>query len=617
MEVYNTPVMVQDLNDLNDKVVFWGEHNLTDGSLDDEGYYFVRYNWDGNPTALPTCEVRTEEDFGPLPSPTDVPPSPAVAERDGAVSTPTFLGGVGNRTMLFPTLMGWVNSYEIGSDGWPSATAGAAHHSEEVTDPAADAGTDTSGFVDPVRQVMVFGTKCPGRGSNDCKVDPGASPPVEWGRIFLTDISGAPVEMDHVDIEAWTFGAPVGLSSSAGDNGDELVIALGTYESVDAVTGFECNHLFDCSIITLLVSGSGGAWSLGLGDIYPYPNTLAPPDPDPLSCVPPDDGDGGYYHGAVDGFGGEPVPYNFTHLLASRYYGKIYSLNYSISSGALAKDWAVVLENQSGHEFRQPAEHSPVIGWYPDPEPSDPAASVFWGANQYQLQEDAGGIITGAEFWQSVVLEVDIEEAAAEVAAGAAGACDPVTLDCPFDIDNPPRWATVLGTIPRAGAKSGPLLWGPGATGIMVDKEDPTDKYLAYVIATAANTVDTVGDDIYCDAGEDPAQLHFFYKKQGAATWSHDTVDLSDDPGGSVCYEEIDNDAFGTDTAEPEHLYPRIDVPGGVSIQGGSVYVATSDGLFWMYGTRQGTATNGYHLISAAPGWPQFRKGIYGTARTY
>lgn len=112
-----------------------------------------------------------------------------------------------------------------------------------------------------------------------------------------------------------------------------------------------------------------------------------------------------------------------------------------------------------------------------------------------------------------------------------------------------------------------------------------------------------------------------FFHRKSSGSWQHDTVDLSDDPGGSVCYEEVDNEAFGQDTAEPEHLYPRIQVPGGVAIQSHAVYVATSGGRFWMYGTLQGenasVSPNSFHLAGPTQGWPRYRKNLIGSARAY
>ncbi len=112
------------MNDTTSKTLLYLEHNLMgyDPMLTDPdtlaGYYFVRYDWDGDASRLPTCEIHTEDSLSPpssLPSPTDPDSDGSPEGRDGAVSTPTILSGA-SRVVYFPTLMGWINAYEFGAD---------------------------------------------------------------------------------------------------------------------------------------------------------------------------------------------------------------------------------------------------------------------------------------------------------------------------------------------------------------------------------------------------------------------------------------------------------------------------------------------------------------------
>ncbi len=348
-EVYNTPIIVTDQASSMNRVAFWTERNIANinlgNALDRQGYFFARVEGNSDPTISPTCEVRSEEDFvvdgSILPSPTDDMDGDGIREGlDGSSSTATFMVG-SNPSLYFPTMQGFVNRYDIGSDAWPDEATGSTHYSSQVTDSSADAGTDSTGFVDPERQLMIFGTRCNATNASgthyDCDVDLTASPPREWGRLYLVDLTDptSASALDTVDIEAWTFGAPVGLSTSSGDTADQLLVALGTLASTSATAPyFELNGTRDCSLVLVAVEDSSGSYKMTITDSFD----------DGVDCVPP----AGDYIDAVPGFGGEPVPHSSNQFLSQRFFGQLYNMTWDNTTQLLTKDWDLQLTDSTG-----------------------------------------------------------------------------------------------------------------------------------------------------------------------------------------------------------------------------------------------------------------------------
>jgi hypothetical protein len=599
-DVYNTPVIINDSSSSNEHVAIWTERNVTSPGSD-QGYFFVRFEPPTTPGTPGPCTIHTEDDFtigsGVLPSPTDPPDN----NKDGSSASPAVLvyPGVGP-SVFFPTLYGYVNRYYLAGDALPDESS-SDHYSVQVTDSSSDGGTDSSGFIDPNLGVMLFGTRC--NPDADCDVSTTAVPPREWGRLYLADVNattsgGSPTvtTLDTLDLEAWTFGAPVGLTTDSGTEGDELLIALGTLASTSSSgTGYEFNGAYDCSLVLVSVDiPSTGTFTLNIRDSLD--GTIIPGS---FDCTEPEGG----YVAAVDGFGGEPVPYESNRFLSQRFFGRLYSVEWNSASQSLSKVWSLQLTTtSSGNEFRHPNEMSPVYARYPD---DTTKRVVLWGANQYALSDEEGedGIYDTDAYTRSILMEVDLQ--------AASLAC---TSECDLDVTSLPSYADMIADFVRIDTTGlTPAIWGPGAAGIYLDKDDPTDQSLVYVVATgartnvASHTDTTLAESCDTANGDIPPRLNFFYKKSTETTWNHDYIDLTD---ADECYEETSS---GT--------YETIQVPGGVAIHGSSAYVATNNGIFWRYDTANGAQASGsantHVLAGPAAGWPRFRKNNFGAARQY
>ncbi len=588
-DVYNTPIVITDNSNSTYHTALWNERNvLSPGS--NQGYFFAYFEPTSTPGTPGPCTIYTEEDFtigsGILPSPTD----PTPPKKDGSSASPIVLSAAGDRSIFFPTLQGFVNRFYIGSDALPDESD-TGHYSIQLTEK--DGGTDSSGYLDPNWGVMLWGNRCnPGPPSADCDYVSGTR---DWGKLYLADLTDADSTsvLATLELEAWAFGAPIGLSTSSGSGGDELLIALGTLASTNSSgSGYEFNGDYDCSLLLIAVDNpSTGSFTLTVADSFDDTTT-----PGSFACTEP----AGGYVAAVDGFGGEPVPYASTRFISQRFFGRLYSVSWNSASQSLSKDWSLQLTNPSGHEFRHPNEMSPVFATYPDDSTEKVA---LWGANQYELSDtDEDEVYDTDTFKQSVLMAVDL--------GGATASC---SNECDVDITSPPSYAEVIDTFPKVATGDHPAVWGPGAAGIYLDKDDSSDQSLVFVIATGAitgvtqHTNSTLAES--CDSGDTPPQLHFYYKKSTGTTWNHDYIDLTD---SNDCYELVD---------AVSGKYEPIRTPAGVAIHGSSAYVATNNGLFWRYNTvnaAQAQGANNTHVLAGpASGWPRFRKNNFGGAREY
>jgi hypothetical protein len=185
-------------------------------------------------------------------------------------------------------------------------------------------------------------------------------------------------------------------------------------------------------------------------------------------------------------------------------------------------------------------------------------------------------------------------------------------------VSSPPSWVSIIDTFSTvAESGNGAVVWGPGAAGVYVDKDDATKKYLLYAIATGAQTQDKTHTGPACQTSpvaDIPPGLHFYYKSVTSplGMWAHEQITLVEDPANPACYE-LQSGSTST--------YVPIDTPAGVAIRGNAAYVATNDGLFWMYSSLTGIHADGspnqYVISGPANGWPRFRKDNFGSARSY
>jgi hypothetical protein len=411
--------------------------------------------------------------------------------------------------------------------------------------------------------------------------------------VVVADIGGAGFGsvLDSFDLEAWVWASPVSYRSDAAGS---LQFLLGTDESTGSGTESPIynpeNPEYDCALVSMGWDGT----ALSLIDHWDDDEEVAASTPlweD--SCNFDDAVDG------VNGFVGEPVPVS-PGALALRRRGETFRFAVSVD-GDLTRAYRVRWQGQMAElvagpdQWRIPAEHSLVVGDFPDSEDVDLAA--FHGMQDTTNERAA------------VFLAYDPRKSA----LCPSGDC----LVSPYD--------HAIETIPLPVGYQGPV-WAPGVAAIY-QAGPGTEPFLAYVVPTGAiapadpavpGTLVTCGpgdaetslcvDDaaaptlMGCD-GAQPPRLRIYYKRSTDAAWLSDGIDL-----GNYCYE-VSIDEEGQTVIEP------IDVVSSPVVQGWFIYVATNDGRFWEIDTSQ--SGTGRRTVDYAEGWPRLRKANDGRARSW
>ena len=598
--VYNTPAVIPNIVDPQERVLVWTEGHLG-GADPDHNYYFVQFS-PLVPGVSRTCTVKVEDDGTSgmsyhidLPSPSEVVSTGPLLESEAARGAPVVRFG-SPRTLLFTTVTDHINRYELGADGFPVTSSD--NYSVDTT-PTSDpgdtnydeSGTDNTAFVDPNLDVMIIGNRCNATaGGTDC-----ATPSdTDWGVIHahslapgddpavqLNDPTDPVNPADPVDIRAWAYSAPVGLTSTGGPSNDLLLMASGSYEGTASALGGP-GVAQDCALLTLAFDGM----HLSLVDDFSDPAHL-------INCDTSPPGGGGPPLPA-NGFNAEVVPYGARSLFALRHYGMLYRMAWD-NLGMLSHTFTLEFKRPPTYTYSIPPEVSPVIGTFP--ETPQGAYTGTLDRVMFGMQESDGNSITSGLY----------------VAVDPQDPCllDPATTHCEVDP------ADYLIDSFHAGNTGNNVVWSPGAAGVYRELGS-SDLYLAFVVSTGAITYNPAptGPDCTTVVGagiEKPARLHIYFQQLSDPIndWEHHYIDLHDyaaDPTEN-CYE-----------LDPlSGSFEPIQVLSGTALHGAAAYVATTDGLFWEYNTQiarlQGS---GSHLLEGYSGpWPRFRKNNYGRATRY
>ena len=545
----------------------------------ESNYYFVKFSSVGGSRA---CTVKVDAASAltgyqiELPSPSDV------NDNDSARGTPVIRTGQ-PRHLEFTSVTGHILHYQLGFDGFPVTDAGNFHVDTTPESDPSDmstynmSGTDGTAFVEPALDIMVIGNRCNGAlgdpSSSTICDNTGGTSPSDWGRVHVHDLGSLESTIPQLDLEAWAYNSPVGLSLS----GSDLLMAAGTYEG-DVAAGGGPN---DCSLVTLSWDGS----TLALLDSFD--DDFVNPALDHMEYCSSPTGE------ASDGFGAEPVPFGARSLFSLRHYGKLYRMKWNLA-GTLTKEYALEFTDATTDDPPLPLrytmlpEMSPVIGTFPEyntvPYQTTPHRVMFG------MQE------RGGDYPRAIYVAVDpLDPCMSDPSKHCEVSPDAYLIDAFY-----------------SGDTSGNAVWSPGSAGVYRDVS--TDElFLAFVVATGAVTNQSAPTSLECDTihGELPPRLHFYFQNIDAADndWEHHFAYLYEPGGTANCYR---TDPVSGDI-EP------IEVIGGTALYGPSAYVATTDGLFWEYNTQvallQGAAT---HVLEGYSGpWPRFRKNNLGDARRY
>jgi len=191
--VFTTPVVMPNISDGRDRVVYWVEH---DTLTRPENHYLVRFYDNGGGRA---CELRDELDLGVTTASDQVP----AEDREGVTGSPVVFGSP--RSVLTLGYEGPLTTWSVGPSGWPVA-GGFVDLSPWVGGDRNTRGGDTSVLVDPPTQTIIWGNKCTSeRVANGEPCDEG-----EWGRVNITDLlAPSPPSLNRskyviMDADAWS-----------------------------------------------------------------------------------------------------------------------------------------------------------------------------------------------------------------------------------------------------------------------------------------------------------------------------------------------------------------------------------------------------------------------------
>jgi hypothetical protein len=601
-KVYNAPVILQDGTDPRRRTATWFdsdqahiaalyvEADKPTSTIDATSYVYVTFD---GVSGSRWCTVSTET---PPSAAFEQPTPEAAGAPEGIRASPTFLGVGPSANVFSNPIVGYLQRYPVTGTG-DMIDCSPLYDCQSVDAFALDsAGPDSSALVvGGSRSIAIWGNKCH-RDAANCTAP--------WGSVVAAEISGSAgtfgTVYDQVDLNAWTFSAPVGVSNAAGASSGELLVVLGTDESTSATFGVPQNPAYDCAMATFLWDGS----TLALADHWDDDNDPAAGWVDTCNLTGAPDG--------VNGFVGEPVALGGA-VFALRRRGELYRFAVNAATGNIARTYTVRFDDGAGppDAWRVPAEHAPVVADYPDTLQVERVA--MFGMNDTS-------VVT-----RSVFVAVDLPT----VCAGPLGTTctvDPLALDMR-------EYSLPAGT-------NAPV-WSAGAAAVYVD-DATEEQYLAYVVATGAvvpvdggsdypdplvdcdgptgstwvyppmDCVDNTAEllthlracdpDGLADGSVVPPQLHIFYKQAADAVWQEDTVNL-----GQYCYED--------DPLVAPFEWEPIEVVSPVTIYGTKVYIATDDGRFWEIDTA--ASPLGRRLQGCADGWPRFRHDNDGRARTF